>query len=198
MKKYVNCDWCMNWTFEQKLEKDCGLCKNKRLVPDPKEVLCNNCGNTMCPVGSMNRQIPHGLVNARVVGGFDSYHLFDTTSYTFNLCELCLRNLFMNFKIKPLVGDTDLSEEDIGESSWDLDLKSYEHRLWEDNGGPEAAYKNGKCNFEKDCNNDAVYSEYLSGEFTMRCSCNAHKDLSNYRYNSELKPFIPNNLKVFI
>jgi hypothetical protein len=145
----------------------------------------------------MNEQIPHGLVGARVVGGYDSYHLFDATSYTFSLCELCLRKLFIDFKIKPVVSDTDLDEVDTVETAWEKDLKWYEFRLWEDNGGPEAAYKNGKCNLEKDCPEDAVYSQYIDGEFTIRCACEKHKE-TKMSYASELRPFVPNHLRIFI
>lgn len=197
MKNYVTCNRCSNWSAEVKMSADCPSCKNKRLIPDPKDILCNNCGNTLCPIGTINEQVPHGLVNARVVGGYDSYHLFDTTSYTFSMCELCLRNLFINFKIKPVVSETDLDESDRKLSTWEQDLLWYESRIWEDNGGPELAYKKGKCNFKKDCEEDAVYSQYLDDEFTIRCCCEEHKDLHS-SYSSTLKPFVPAHLKVFI
>jgi len=109
----------------------------------------------MCPIGTMNEQIPHGLIDAQVTGGYDSYHLFDMTSYKFNFCEKCLRQLFMQCKIKPFISDVDGGDHTT-EDAWNIDQEYYEYRLWTDNGGRHQAYINKKCNMKKDCPNDAV------------------------------------------
>ena len=176
---------------------DCPRCNNKRLIIDPTDQLCNNCGDTLCPLGTMNYQVPHGLYNCTVRGGYDSYHLFDCTKYTFSLCEKCLRHMFMAFIIKPQINDEDIEGNEGIEEIWEKDQKYYEYRLWTDSGGDIEAYKNGKCNFVKDCPNDAVYSEYLYDEFSENCCCEEHKNLKNYS-GSQLKPFVSNTLKPFL
>lgn len=66
------------------------------------EVLCNWCGHP-CNLGPWN--IPHGLVNVEVRGGFSSTPgngfgaLDDSNGYHFSLCEFCLDYLFGQFKI---------------------------------------------------------------------------------------------------
>lgn len=66
------------------------------------DVLCNNCGKSCCK-GSEGHKRPHGLNEARVSGGYHSDALCDMTSYTFSLCEECLKAMFDKFAIKPLV-----------------------------------------------------------------------------------------------
>jgi hypothetical protein len=66
------------------------------------DVLCNKCGKTC--------SMPHaalqhfGLIEAEVSGGFDSTVLEDLHTYTFSLCEVCLKELFSTFKIHVQVG----------------------------------------------------------------------------------------------
>lgn len=44
----------------------------------------------------------YGLIEATVSGGYDSNALEDMESYTFSLCEPCLKVLFDTFKHPPL------------------------------------------------------------------------------------------------
>jgi hypothetical protein len=174
-------------------ENPCEFCKNTRQVIDPKEILCNLCGECMCPLGTMNEQYPHGLHEAKVDGGYDSHHLFDLTSYTFSFCEKCLRALFNQCKIKPVIFDS----IDHTNKTWEEDQKQYEYRIWKDEGGHHQAYLNKKCNFEKDCPNEAVYTQLVSDEFTEDCCCEVHKSKFNYG-NVKFTKFIPNVLKAFL
>lgn len=174
-------------------ENPCALCKNTRQIIDPKEILCNLCGESMCPLGTMNEQHPHGLHEAKVAGGYDSHHLFDMTSYTFSFCEKCLRELFNQCKIKPNIYDN----IDHAPKTWEEEQKEYEYRVWKDNGGYHQAYLNKKCNFVKDCPNEAIYTHFVSDEFTEGCCCEEHKNLFVY-INSKLTKFIPNMLKAFL
>lgn len=175
----------------------CKQCNNSRYVVDPKEILCNLCGETMSPLGTMNEQYPHGLYEAHVTGGYDSYHLFDMSRYTFSFCEKCLRKLFMICEIKPDIADMDFDGNATSEELWEQDQEAYEYRVWKDNGGHHQAYVNRKCNSKKDCPNDAVYTKLVSGDFTEECSCEEHKDNRMYA-NSKLTKFVPNVLKPFL
>jgi hypothetical protein len=147
------------------------------------------CGGTMCPIGSMNGQIPHGLYNAKVSGGYDSYHLLDMNTYVFSFCEECLRKLFMQCKIPPLVNN---NPEEFAH-----DQTQYEYREWQRTGGYHQAYLDRKCNFVKDCPNRAEYTQLISDSFTENCCCEEHKQLWGYG-NSRLTKFIPNVLKPFL
>jgi hypothetical protein len=203
MKKehnYVDCQRCDHWDDNYRREHICTGCNNTRKVIDPREILCNLCGESVCPIGTTNEQYPHGLYNAQVVGGYDSYHLFDMTRYTFSFCEKCLRQLFIQCKIKPVIDDLDFAGGSE-ESNWERDQRYYEFNLWKDNGGHHQAYINGKCNAIKDCSNKAVYTRLHHGnkdnEFTENCCCEEHKELHSY-VNSKLTKFIPNVLKPFL
>lgn len=212
MKKehnYVTCHGC-KWQIEQNIVPDrdwekqpCPTCHNTRLVVDPREILCNMCGECMCPaIGTMNEQVPHGLYKAKVTGGYDSYHLFDCTGYTFSFCEKCLRQLFVQCKIKPQVNDLGFGDHfeyvERDEQNWEDDLESYEYRVWSDNGGHHQAYLNRKCNAIKDCPNTAIYTRlHNDTEFTEQSSCEEHKETRGY-FNSKLTKFIPQLLKAFL
>jgi hypothetical protein len=160
----------------------------------------------MCPIGTMNEQVPHGLHDAQVIGGYDSYHLFDMSKYTFSFCEGCLRKLFVQCKIKPRIndmlfpqvldGNTPLEEGE--EESWERDQTSYEYRVWYDNGGHHQAYLDKKCNRVKDCPNQAIYTRLYRGEFTEESSCEEHKDHFFQDNCHSLVKFIPNILKPFL
>ena len=149
------------------------------------------CGECTRPLGTHNECYPSGLESVQVTGGYDSYHLFDMTSYKFSICEKCLRGLFDNFKIPPVVSDM------YQGSTYAEDKEMYDYRIWKDTGGHHEAYVNGKCNFIKDCQNKAVYTQYISDEFTESCCCEEHKGRWGYG-NSRLGPFVSHTLRVFL
>jgi hypothetical protein len=199
---YVECHGC-KYQIEQNIVPDrdwaknpCPKCHNTRRVVDPREILCNLCGECARPLGTHNEQYSHGLEDEVIIGGYDSYHLFDMTSYTFTFCEKCLRNLFNQCKIPPAV---DSNNFDGGSEPYDYakDREEYEYRLWKDNGGHHQAYLDRKCNFVKDCSNKAEYTQIISNDFTEGCCCEEHKELWGYG-NSKLTKFIPNVLKPFL
>lgn len=204
MKKknnYVECQGC-KWQIEQNIvpnrdwaKNPCPKCNNTRQVTDPREILCNLCGECMCPIGTMNEQYPHGLHNAKVVGGYDSYHLLDMNRYTFSFCEKCLRQLFIQCKIKPEVDEVDFSGGST-EDSWESDQSSYEYRVWVDSGALHQSYLDKKCNVKKDCPNKAAYTRMINNHFSEECTCEEHKgtDGGSYKYVK----FIPNVLKPFL
>jgi len=191
---YVECNHCGHWDDSQRRNNVCEACNNTRTVIDPKEYICNRCAGPMRPLGSHNEQYPHGLQEVAVSGGYDSYHLFDCTTYHFSLCEKCLRELFNQFKIPPAISDT---LGGLTPTAWEEDQEAYEYRVWKDNGGHHQAYLDKKCNFVKDCPNTAIYTQRISGEFTENCTCEEHKELWNYM-NAKLVKFIPDVLKPFL
>lgn len=202
---YVQCKWCAPAEGEiRTTPRMCSVCKNTGKAINPLEILCNMCGETMCPIGTMNEQTPYGLVDAAVTGGFESYHLLDMSCYEFSFCEKCLRQMFMQCKIKPYIHDAwdhpinGTTPVYATEYSWEEDQGVYLYRVWQTDGGFHQAYVNGLCNVEKDCPNKAIYTVLLSDEFTENCACEAHKERWSRTINAELVKFIPNKLKPFL
>ena len=189
---YVKCDHCIQWDLNERHRRVCTACNNSQMIIDPKEILCNMCGGQQRHLGTINEQYPTGLENAKVTGGYNSYHLLDDSSYRFNFCEKCLRELFIKCKIKPQVNVLVDGETD----NWDKDQEYYEFKVWKDTGGHHQAYLDRKCNVVKECPNRAEYTRLLGGEFTENCSCEEHKSI-DWLGNTNTK-FIPNVLKAFL
>lgn len=178
----------------------CKHCNDTREVIDPKEILCNLCGETMCITENCSdhtSQIPHGLIDASVSGGYDSFYLLDGINYTFSFCELCLRKLFIQCKVKPLI--TSYFPHD-SPSSWEDDSYQYEYRMWAKNNGPHIAYENGMCNIYLNCKNKAKYTQYYDSKFSEVCACEDHKSkLEGYvGPDYTMGPFIKSSLKPFL
>lgn len=202
------CAWRITQPEYDETKENCRRCNNTRLTKDPRDILCNLCGETMCPIGTMNEQEPHGLSNVDVIGGYDSYHLADMRSYTFSFCEKCLRDLFVKCKIKPIIHELSFGsasefyfkKENI--VSFEEDQEQYEYRTWCDTGGHHQAYLNKFCNTKKDCKNKALYTAiYRDNDFSEDSCCEEHKERyvggQNYKYYKLVK-FIPNVLKSFL
>ena len=204
-KTYITCTSCHSWNQEIRSKRVCQLCNNTQLMEDPTTVLCNSCGNCMyfsvnARSGTWQLEPGYGLLNIKVSGGFNSYYLIDMTNYTFNLCEKCIRNLFMNFKIKPRVNDLgyeDSNDVELSETdgSWEKDQEYYENRIWQDSDEFLTKYKNKICNVTKDCQNKAAYSVFHDNiNPTFDAVCEEHT--SDIWGN--LKAFVPNNVRVFL
>lgn len=104
--KKGNSDFSVNLPQAYVLEKE-----RERLEIDNKAlkiIYCNKCGNSMmrdyCKDSSPEEGDAYGLVGAKVNGGYLSDPLDDITSYEFNLCENCLYEMFLGFKIPPKIG----------------------------------------------------------------------------------------------
>lgn len=105
MTTYQTCSLCREHRDQGDLELAtlCEPCKGTGIIRNPASYVCNGCGGTM---GAAPDGLPHpmGLVDASVSGGFCSPHLTDLVTYTFSLCEACLRRLFGEFmKVPPAV-----------------------------------------------------------------------------------------------
>lgn len=202
---FVPCNRCKDWTAEYRFKRLCDSCNNSGLIINPEDRLCNRCGECLCPLDTINHSVPHGLVDAKVTGGYNSYHLLDCTSYIFSICEKCLRELFIEFKIKPTINDVDVWGEREELSAWDVDQTAYEFRVWKDTGGHHQAYVNRLCNEKKNCPNEAIYTVLYHGrEYGENCCCQQHA--AEYDWISsgpnpndyKLVPFISDTLKAFI
>lgn len=160
------------------------------------------CGECLCPheekiSGKWSSVYPHGLVDASVQGGYESYHLLDMSVYNFSICEKCLRVLFNQFKIPPEVIDKTYGIDD-DRDEWEFDQRAYEYRVWKDSGAHHEAYMNRRCNAVKDCPNRAEWTIRISGDFTEDCACDEHKNAAHNCSNCTKVKFIPNVLKLFL
>lgn len=204
MKKepaYVKCRRCaIDESMDVRLRRDhCSICNDTHQVIDPQTILCNLCGECLCPAGSIMDQTPLGLFNATVSGGYDSYHLLDSNQYIFNFCEKCLRQLFIQCKIKPDIRYANCNTEGgFTEETWEADQSMYEYKVWCDNGGHHQAYLDKLCNTKKDCPNKAVYTVFSYDHFTEDSSCEEHKDVWSRSFSTKLVPFITNVFRPFL
>ncbi len=198
----VECLSCKRTTKEFGNYDKCRVCNDTKQVIDPKEILCSLCGGGMC-YPDEGIQTPNGLHNITVNGDYWSLHLLDMHSYTFSLCEKCLRETFVKCKIKPIIKELqwDLNpfnmKKEGNEILFEQDNEIYEYMEWSRNGGSHQNYVNGLCNFVKDCKNKAIYTQFLSEEFTENCCCEEHKNKSK-PINGKLVPFISNILKPYL
>ena len=136
--KYIDCYHCVsNYGV---VDRDCKICFGRGKIEDTSNARCNLCNDLLCLDGSV---VPYGLHNVKIFGSFFSYYLLDEHSYTFNLCEKCIRNMFYTFKNPPKIRNT------YGKVSYKKEKKYYEYMIWVDTGGASEAYLKGKCNFIK-------------------------------------------------
>lgn len=169
-------------------------------MTEQKEKFCNLCGESCRPSGvnrwgSWNSEDNYGLLDAKVVGEYYSHYLLDMNQYTFSFCECCLRKLFIQCKIKPLILDI----IDGDEFTWELDQETWEYRMWEDSGGFHQAFLNKKCNQKKDCPNKAVYTVIINEDiFSEEACCEEHKIRWKNTINARFVPFISDVLKAFL
>jgi hypothetical protein len=84
----------------------CPSCKGLGYVRTRESFTCNLCGRNLCALSEHDTN-PYGLIDATVVGGYNSTALADRATYKFSLCERCLRSIFHGFKIPPEVSDED-------------------------------------------------------------------------------------------
>lgn len=138
----------------------CPYCKGTGFVRLVASYICNKCGGSLCDDG----YYPYGLVETKVGGGYNSEHLTDLLTYTFSICEKCLRDLFSTFKIPPTV---------TGESTYEEDLEHYRHRIWKQTGGRAARLATGYCNHIESCTSLANWA--VMDEFSTTIVCDDHR-----------------------
>lgn len=188
--KYTNCLACKelresNDDADLALATKCRDCDGKGVVRAPESYLCNNCGDSLIPLDMEKdcKPSPYGLVEKTVSGGYFSDYLWDCTTYTFSLCEKCLRNLFDQFKIPPQIG----GYMGGGAETYEEDSFYHQERLWRKAGGRLEKLKQGLCNARSACQNPAIYRIFCSSSITDECCCEEHK--TNQCLNYEFIPF---------
>lgn len=71
--------------------------KHSRKLAEPtdvvEDVFCNKCGMSCKSPQGYN----HGLIEAEVIGGYESTHIGDGDVHKFSLCERCLSKLIKKF-----------------------------------------------------------------------------------------------------
>lgn len=82
------------------------------------EILCNKCGKSCCKPADNNPpniQCNYGLIKASFVAGYFSEKFEDLDRITFSICEECLFELFLTFKIMPEAQEVDVHDNNRGE-----------------------------------------------------------------------------------
>jgi len=192
--KYTNCLACKelresNDDSDLVLATKCRDCDGKGVVRTPESYLCNNCGESLIPLDMEKdcKPSPYGLVEKTVSGGYFSDYLWDCTTYTFSLCEKCLRDLFDQFKIPPQIG----GYMGGGAETYEEDSFYHQERLWRKAGGKLEKLKQGLCNDKSFCQNEAKYRIFSSSDLTDHSCCEEHRvnneNCMNYEFvNFEL------------
>lgn len=175
--EYKACRQCAKWRAEENfgLAVRCNSCKGTGAVRDHLSYVCNGCGGSMSPGPECDDRSPHGLVEASVGGGYNSYHLTDCTTYIFSLCEKCLRGAFTNFRVPPTVINRLGDSHEGPETAYEQDLDYYLHREWVRLGGQKEAFEKGLCTHRKQCGKPARWAvmhdaTHVSG----RAVCDEH------------------------
>lgn len=152
--------------FESVLK--CCSCKGTGLRRRDNSFRCNRCGGAM---GVPHDASPYGLVEQTVSGAYLSTHLLDTTTYTFSLCELCLRCLFDECVIPPTIGSYmgAPAERDYAE-----ERASYEWHTWRGADGHRPRVREGRCNQTIACESPATIWMISSDGLTDEVSCEEH------------------------
>lgn len=175
MTAYVVCLECQPARRINDFERaeGCKGCGGRGFLPR-SAVNCNMCGGSLCPdTTTPNQYYPNGLINAEVMGCYDSEHLTDCTTYRFSLCEWCLRQMFGQFKVPPEVdGIYDIYRA----PSYAADLEIYNHNQWVKTGKQRAKLLTGICNYDEACTSPATWRKFLSGSLTDQAWCDGHHD----------------------
>lgn len=160
----------------------CHDCKGTGIVRDPKSYVCNRCGGSLAGDTEHSAREQYGLVEATVSGGYSSPHLSDCTTYTFSLCEKCLRKLFSTFEIPPKIGGyaAGTGERDGSSEPYADEEARYKYRLWKAGGGHIDKLRVGFCNATINCEKPATIRKFCSGSLTNDCSCDEHGLLHTY------------------
>lgn len=171
----------------------CNSCKGAGYLKNPALYTCNMCGDSLL-YGSYNE--PYGLVDQVVGGGYGSKHLFDMTSYTFSLCEKCIRDMFNKFVNPPKTID---GHEEISFSS---DQALYDYRNFCKSKEFDEKYLAGKCNYIIGCNNKAKYTIMENnGCLTRKSACATHSKAKIDRYDGKkmwesITKFVPEHVRL--
>jgi hypothetical protein len=78
---------------------------------------CNKCGKSCAkPENDAQLQCNYGLNNASFTTGYFSDVFEDLNKITFSMCEECLFELFLTFKVMPKMQEVDVHDDVRGEN----------------------------------------------------------------------------------
>ena len=156
----------------------CRTCRGTGIVRTRESWVCNACGGCLCPGDPGNHDVPHGLVETKVSGGYSSPALSDCTNYKFSICETCLRKIFDGFAIKPEISEYMigvLGGDDMDTSEKYDEEAATRKKADEENASSKAEffklYEEGRCaDHDKDpvSKNGNALKEYCGREGTGR------------------------------
>jgi hypothetical protein len=196
--KYEPCDRCSGARAENDYKRAlaCRLCKGTGYAPAIGETPCNGCGGTMASgTRPDDRQVPQGIYQYEISGDYDSPALSDMTTYTFSMCEHCLRTWFEGCKVPPKTERYDLVGIRPNElEDYAADHESYKYQQWKENLGYANAHLHGICNQTRSCGKPAKWTVALSESLTDHCLCDDHKDSWSGCTNGAIVPFVPDAL----
>ena len=79
-------------------------------------IICNKCGKSCAkPENDEPLQCNYGLIDATFTAGYFSEVFEDLDKITFSICEECLFELFLTFKIMPEAQEVGVFDEIRGE-----------------------------------------------------------------------------------
>jgi hypothetical protein len=146
-----------------KITEERTITKTETVVVD---LLCNSCGESLRAKDGCENIC--GMEEAKVSGNYDSRYLLDTTTYTFSLCEGCIRVMFDAFKIKPDIGSYmggPYASYDEERASW----ARHKARWDETEEEREERRKAGMCNDPK-CPNMATVRAFQGSHWNLCCN----------------------------
>jgi hypothetical protein len=173
----------------------CQLCKGTGLTPSAGSLVCNGCGGSMTDGSKHDGQVPCGIHQHVIHGQYGSPALSDCTTYTFSMCEHCLRTYFASCKIPPKTQMYDLTSlqrpEETRLLSYAEDHELYLKRQWDDRGGAATARLHAICNQTRDCGKPALWSIAYSERVSEETACDEHKEQAAMAANAVAVPFVP-------
>lgn len=150
----------------------CRKCEGKGFHRGFGTYFCNQCKACLRAFPDMESSEQEGLVEAHVVGGYMSKHLFDMSCYTFSLCEKCLRTLFNGFATPPTVTSNLPSNRAVFDYA--DDLAAYYRKQWQATPEVEERFKARICNYDADCTEPGEAIIFYSGEMSDKVRCHKH------------------------
>jgi len=172
--RYTVCTACAAARAAGNLDeaRNCSSCHGTAMVRNPESYVCNRCGEGMYIQPNWG---PHGLIEARVSGGYASPHLLDLVRYKFSLCEKCLREMFDQFKVPP-----EIQDKHGGATTYAEESTRYKRWQWRKTNGHIEKLKAGLCNATIECEKTADWRVFASGTLTDDACCEEHRSFFQY------------------
>lgn len=169
---HLPCKHCDEDRRDGKFTKatQCTPCGGTGIVLAGERLRCNGCGGTLSNDFCKEHEVV-GLPLVKVDGQYQSTHLNELHTYSFSICEICLRKMFESFVIPPKV-----LTFAKGEITYEEDLDKHRQNLWLNEKGDLQKLSTGLCNRTKDCPNRAEFRELRIDGVGEKNYCNFHAE----------------------